>query len=1215
MEGIKMKCPECQFENREEAEFCSECGYKFEHICPKCKTIIRTGSKFCDKCGHDLDKPVEAPAIDFSQPQSYTPKFLADKILNNRSSIEGERKLVTVLFADVADYTSMAEKFDPEEIHQIMDGCFKMLMDKIHSYEGTVNQFTGDGVMALFGAPVAHEDHAQRACYAALSIQKAIGEYGEKLKADRGVEFKMRIGLNSGPVIVGSIGDDLRMDYTAVGDTTNLAARMEGMANSGTILGTAYTHKLARDFFEFESLGKVEVKGKKEPVDAFELKKASVVETRIEAAAAKGLTKFAGRKNSMAALMEAYDKAKSGSGQVVGVVGEAGVGKSRLLIELKNELAKDEYTYLEGRCLHYGGSMAYLPIHDILKSYFDIKEEDQEDLIKKKVEEKVFHFDERLKSALPPFQDLLSVKVEDDTYLQLEPVAKKIRTFEAIRDLLVCESENKPVVFVVEDLHWIDSISQEFLNYLIDWLAGTHLLLILLYRPEYTHQWGSKSFYNKIGVDQLTNQSSAQLVQNILEGGDVVPELKELILNRAGGNPLFVEELTHSLVENGSIQKQDHQYVLTKEASDIEVPDTIQGIIAARMDRIEESLKRIMQVASVIGREFAYRILQTIMGMREELKSSLINLQGLELIYEKSLFPELEYIFKHALTQEVAYNSLLQKRRKEIHEKIGGAIEELYSDRLEEYYELLAYHYTKSDNKEKAVEYLDLANQKAAKLNAMEEAKAYFEQAMKLLDTLPETKKNQERRISLLINQWMVFELLWQLPEYYDHLTRYESIAVGLEDEGLLGAYYIGVGLCEWWLGDFDGAIQTETKAAKMCEAAGRIEDAGFAYNMLQWCHSAKGDFDMVLRFKKDVLRMMDQQFNLRWYVWAFCVSGWANAFLGRFQEAVEEGKKALRMAEEYSDNSLISFAAMQLLGAFLAKGELTQAIKYGEFAVQKAPTHADKVWAQGFLAWAWCRAGEPHRGLEAMSNALSINRAGRFRWLEAAFAVFLGEGYFLAGEYEKASQTIKEGLELAERSGMKWIIGFAHSLLGQVALKTDPTQAAYHFEQSIANFQKTKANPSFIEFLRSIVMLTRGNLRQGVKILEDLTEVFYEKGSIWNYVTVEYMLGNIYLQMVLGAGPKTFTFLAKNIAFLIKNFPRASEKAESHLNKAIETAKEFGAKLILGQAYHDLGLLHKAKKRNDQAKECISMAIQIFKQCKAEEYLKQANEALETLI
>jgi tetratricopeptide (TPR) repeat protein len=913
--------------------------------------------------------------------------------------------------------------------------------------------------------------------------------------------------------------------------------------------------------------------------------------------------------------MEANGKAKSGSGQLVGVVGEAGVGKSRLLIELKNELAREEYTYLEGRCLHYGGSMAYLPIHDILKSYFDIKEEDQEPAIKKKLAEKILQFEERLKSALPPFQDLLSVKVDDDTYLQLEPAAKKIRTFEAIRDLLVCASENKPVVFVVEDLHWIDSISQEFLNYLIDWLAGTHILLILLYRPEYTHQWGSKSFYSKIGVDQLTTKSSAQLVQNILEGAEVVPELSELIVNRAGGNPLFVEELAHSLLENGSIQRKDHQYVLTREASDIEVPDTIQGIIAARMDRIEESLKRIMQVASVIGREFAYRILQTIMGMREELKSSLINLQGLELIYEKSLFPELEYIFKHALTQEVAYNSLLQKRRKEIHEKIGNAIEKLYPERLEEYYELLAHHYTLSNNKEKALAYLDLANQKATRLNAMEEAKADFEQAMKLLDSLPETKANQERRITLLANQWMVFELLFQLPEYYDHLTRHEPTAVGLENQGVIGAYYVGVGLCQWWLGDFDAAIQTETKAKEICEVSGTIENTGFAYNMLQWCHVPKGNFDLVLSYKEDVLRMMEQRFSLRWYVWAFCATIWAYIAFGRYEEALEDGNEALRVADEFSDNSLISFAAWHISMAYHWKGDPVQAVKYAELAVRKAPTPADKIWAQGMLGFAGCRAGQLSQGIENLVKAVSVSGAQRFRWGEVGYRVCLGEGYYLAGEYEKASQTLKESLNLAERLGMQWFIGVAHSLLGQAILKTDPTRAAYHFEKSIASLQKTNADPTLIEFLRGILMLTRGNLRQGVKIVEDLSEVFLEKGSIWHYVEVEYMLGKIYLQMVIGAGPKTFTFLAKNIAFLIQSFPRASEKAEYHLIKAIETAKEIGAKLILGQAYHDLGLLHKAKKRSKKAKACISEAIQVFKQCKAEVYLKQANEALESLL
>jgi class 3 adenylate cyclase len=635
-----MQCPKCQFKNPEDSNFCLKCGSKLELHCPQCEIALPAESMFCNKCGHDLRKSAEAQPIDYSEPQTYTPKFLADKILTSRSSIEGERKLVTVLFADVANYTAIAEKLDPEEVHQIMDGCFKILMDEIHKYEGTINQFTGDGVMALFGAPVAHEDHAQRACHAALSIQKTLEVFEEKTKKDFGADFKMRIGLNSGPVIVGSIGDDLRMDYTAVGDTSNLASRIENMARPGTSLVSIHTHRLAKDYFEFEALGKMEVKGKKEPQEIFELVKAGEVDTRIAASEAKGLTRFVGRKNSMAALMNAYEKTQSGSGQVVGVVGDAGVGKSRLLLEFKNRLSQDEISYFEGRCLHFGGAMAFLPILDIIRTYFEIKEGDHEFVIKENMAQKIRQLDEKLHSVLPPFHELLSLNIEDEAYQNLDPMQKREKTFEAIRDLLVRESQNRPVILVIEDLHWIDKSSEEFLDYLIGLLAGTRVLLLLLYRPEYTHPWGSKSYYDRIGLDQLTAKSSTELIQAILPGGKPVPELRELILNRAAGNPLYMEEFTHTLLENGSIQCKEQQCVLIKNASEIQVPDTIQGIIAARMDRLEDDLKRTMQVASVIGRDFAFRILETITEMREELKSYLLNLQGLEFIYEKSLFPE-----------------------------------------------------------------------------------------------------------------------------------------------------------------------------------------------------------------------------------------------------------------------------------------------------------------------------------------------------------------------------------------------------------------------------------------------------------------------------------------------------------------------------------------------------------------------------------------------
>jgi tetratricopeptide (TPR) repeat protein len=495
----------------------------------------------------------------------------------------------------------------------------------------------------------------------------------------------------------------------------------------------------------------------------------------------------------------------------------------------------------------------------------------------------------------------------------------------------------------------------------------------------------------------------------------------------------------------------------------------------------------------------------------------------------------------------------------------------------------------RSDNTDKAVEYLDLANQKAAKLNAMEDARSYFDEAMKLLGTQPDTEGNQLRRISIVVNQVVVFNLLFQIPDYYDLW-------------------------CQWWIGNYNQAIQTLVKAAELCETSGAFEYAGTAYNNLQWTHLCKGDFEQTFSLKKDALGTTEKQFNLRVYVYAFTAASWACTYLDRWDGAIENGKEALKKAEEFSDNSLISFSASAICLAYCLKGELDRAIEYGELAVQKAPTPADKLWAQGFLAMTWCRTGKLRQGIETLGKVIAAHKKGRFLFGEVGYTIMLGEGYFLAGECDKAIQPFKEGLERAELSGMEWFIGLAHLFLGQTALKTKPTNAVYHFEQSITSYQKIKADPPFMEFLHGIILLTKDNLRHGEKVVEDVSEVFLKNGSMWHYITTERILSTIYLQIVLGKGPKTLPFLAKNIAFLIKSAPRAPEKAEYHLQKVIETAKEIGAKSILGQAYLDLGLLHKAKDRTERAREYITESIQIFEQCEADVFLKEAKEALASL-
>jgi len=1100
-----MKCPNCQHDNPEDSKFCLECGQKVELKCSECGKTLPIGAKFCNECGHDLRKPKALTPVDYSQPQSYTPKFLADKILNTRGSIEGERKLVTIFFADVANYTSMSEKLDPEEVHQIMDDCFKIIMDEIHKYEGTINQFTGDGVMALFGAPVAHEDHAQRACHAALSIQKAMGECGEKIKQDIGVDFRMRIGLNSGPVIVGSIGNDLRMDYTAVGDTTNLAARMESEAKPGCILVSTNTHRIARDYFEFRSMGKIDVKGKEEPQDVYELLKPSEAETRLDVSVSKGLTRFVGRKKSIPGLMEVYAKAMSGSGQIVGVVGEAGVGKSRLLLEFKNRTSHDQYTYLEGRCLHYGGSMAYLPLLDILRSYFDIKEEDREYVINKKIKEKASKLGMKLPDAVSPFQELLSLKVEDDQYKKLDPQMKRVVTFEALRDLLIKESQQGALVLAVEDLHWIDKTSEDFLDYLTGWLANTQILLILLYRPEYTHQWGSKSYYNRIGLDQLGPASSAELISAILENGAVAPELREVILNRATGNPLFMEEFAHTLMENGSIRKKGDQYVLTRKASEIEVPDTIQGIIAARMDRLEENLKQTMQVASVIGRDFAFRILDAITGTKEELKSYLLNLQGLELIYEKRLFPELEYIFKHALIQEVAYNSLLNRRRKEIHEKIGNAIETAYPERLEEQYEALAHHFHHSANAEKALHYLKLAARKAARRYSFPEARHQYAEAVAILDSMEATPERQRQRADLVL-RWASVAAAGRSPEIPGALERslvdareWGDLALAVRLSRHLGSFQIGLGNLNGFAA-LDECLSTaeklgdEARVALVMDSTGRsMFHAGRNRESTDWLGRS--------------IPLLERMGNMMEVSFSSCYQAIAHAECGEFKEAERSVRKGRKVAETLNHPGCILFAhycrgRMEINRGNWEQGEaeLVRAIepaRHFEYPVQ----YAEDMALLGLAAY---RQGHTKKGPAQIVEGIGfLEPVGSKTWMPFLPMWYgrLAQLNAEQGRWTEAEAFLEKCMEL----DYEWNLGrvnceMAQALMAAHQAPYDWQAAEAHAEKALKLAEKLELRPDLaLGHLDCAKLLAeKGDAERAKEHLQFATNLFTEMEMTW---------------------------------------------------------------------------------------------------------------------
>ena len=662
-----MKCPRCQAENDAGARFCEDCGARLEAACPSCGIPVTPGKKFCRSCGAAL---ATEPAGRFASPESYTPKHLAEKILTSKAALEGERKQVTVLFADLKGSMELLADRDPEEARKLLDPVLELMMEAVHRYEGTVNQVMGDGIMALFGAPLAHEDHAVRACYAALRMQESVKRYAEeRTPHDAAVPLAIRVGLNSGEVVVRSIGSDLHMDYTAVGQTTHLAARMEQAALPGSVVLTPDTLRLAEGFVEVKPLGAMPVKGMAEPVEVYELTGGGPARTRFQAAAARGLTRFVGRDAEVDQLRHALERAAAGHGQVVAIVGEAGVGKSRLFYEFTRSHRVQGWLILESGSVSYGKATAYLPVIDLLKGYFKIQDRDDQREIRDKVIGRVLGLDRSLEPLLPPVLALLDVPVDDPAWAALDPPQRRQRTLEAVKRLLLRESQVQPLLLVIEDLHWIDSETQALLDSLVDSLGSIRVLLLVNYRPEYEHRWGKKTYYTQLRLESLPPESTGELLHALLGDAPGLEPLKQMLRRR--GNPFFLEETVRTLVETKALDGERGAYRLVRPVQSLQIPATVQAILAARIDRLPVEDKQLLQTASVIGKDVPSAILTAIAELPEEaLRPGLGHLQEAEFLYETTLFPDLEYTFKHALTHEVTYGSLLQDRRRTLHGQI-----------------------------------------------------------------------------------------------------------------------------------------------------------------------------------------------------------------------------------------------------------------------------------------------------------------------------------------------------------------------------------------------------------------------------------------------------------------------------------------------------------------------------------------------------------------
>ncbi|MGD8764261.1 MAG: adenylate/guanylate cyclase domain-containing protein [Desulfobacteraceae bacterium] len=845
-----MKCPECRFDNREGAKFCKKCGAKLELICPKCSTVITPDSLFCDECGFNLSQLSQKAPTDLSfdekisKIQKYLPKGLTEKILSQRDRIEGERKQVTVMFCDMEDFTPLSEILGIEEAYSIMDQVYEILIHKVHDYEGTVNEMTGDGIMALFGAPIALEDASQRAIRSSLAIHREMAKFSDQLKQEKKdvPPVKMRIGIHTGPVVVGTVGNDLRVDFKAVGDTVNLASRMEGLADPGTTYITKDTFKLTEGLFRFEALGEKEIKGKKEPIKVYRAIAPSTSRTRFDVSAERGLTPFVGRARELELLLDGFERVKKGRGQAFSIVSEAGIGKSRLLYEFRKAVASADVMFLEGRCLSYSSGVAYHPIIDILKASFDIRQGDGDSEIREKVKGglKILELDEA--SSLPYLLELFSVKDSGIDKIPMSPEAKKDRTMEVFKLITLKGSEIRPLITAYEDLHWSDKSSEEVLKYVLEGIPGAKVLMIFTYRPEFVHTWGGKSYHNQINLNRLSNRESLSMVTNLLNTKSIDSDLEELILEKTEGVPFFIEEFIRSLNDLKIIEKKDNKYRLTKDIQDVTIPSTIQDVIMARVDSLPEGAKEVLQTGSAIEREFTYDLIKQVKELPEkELLSHLSVLKDSELLYERGIYPETTYIFKHALTREVVYDSILTKKKKNLHEKIGNAVEELYADRIEEQYELLAHHYALSEYWEKAVHFGRLAAEKAHKLSQFQQAVTIYEQAAERLLKLPENKTRQESMVDIQLEICWSNIGLGQFEKAEEVALQAETTAKVLDDRVRLGITYLGIGTACIFQGNFKKTEHYGLQAIDYLEGTGKESALALAQHFLGICYIGQG--------------------------------------------------------------------------------------------------------------------------------------------------------------------------------------------------------------------------------------------------------------------------------------------------------------------------------------------------------------------------------------
>ncbi len=1059
-----MKCPGCEQENPAGVKFCGQCGARLEWLCPACRASNPPENKFCHGCGAPLTG--DARAATFPAPHSYTPKHLAEKILTSKSALEGERKQVTVLFADLKGSMELLADRDPEEARKLLDPVLTLMMEAVHRYEGTVNQVLGDGIMALFGAPLAHEDHAVRACYAALRMQESIKRYAEEAGRAHGVNVQIRVGLNSGEVVVRTIGSDLHMDYTAVGQTTHLAARMEQTAAPGTTLMTTETLRLVEGYVHTEARNPVRVKGLAEAIPVYELTGANLRRSRLQVAATLGLIPFVGRDNELEQLRRAMDRAVGGHGQVVSVVGEPGAGKSRLLHEFIQSGDTRGCLVLHTSSASYDKTAPYRPLIDVLRAYFQIQDSDDHLKIHEKVEGRLIVLEENLYAMRTAFLFLLDVPTDDLRWDALDPSARRKEVLEACRSLLLRESRAQPVVLAFENLQWSDSETQAFLDALVDSLPASRILLLVNYRSEYRHNWAGKTYYRQLHLEPLATEAVEALLQLVLGDDPTLVPLRRVLIERTDGNPLFLEESVRSLVETAVLVGSRGAYRAIADAKALNVPATVQAIIAARIDRLDPEDKALLQAASVIGKDVPRVVLQAVGDLPEEdLHRRLARLQSGELLYESKLFPDVEFTFKHALTHEVAYASLLTDRRRILHGTAMEAIERLSGDRKSEQIEALAHHAVRAERWPEAITYLEHAGRKAHGRSVYRQAIAYFEQALAALAHLPETREHQTRAIDLRLDLRAALYPLGEVGRSSEVLRVAEDVARAVGDSRRLA--WIAIFLCENCriAGDLPAAV---AHLQDVRTGAGGEENLALRYvsHYLGITYHATGDFRRAVTMLQEAAAIPAEQLTEIRGMASGSLAGtrivnasWLTrslAELGAFAEGIVQGQQVVAAAEELNHAYPLVLACVGLGELHRIRGDAAQAVPL----LERALTIVDE-WNIGImrgqvvsrLGGAYTVAGRAAEAVTMLGDAAAALESQPTRTRYPRVLALLAEAQLAIGVLEAAAHSAERALAEARAYRQRGDEATALQLLAAAlsARAVNPALPAGYFGEAVA--------------------------------------------------------------------------------------------------------------------------------------------------------------------